>query len=57
MLTVEEMAQVPGIHPQRVKIWNRHGLIRDHPYNGKDDRDLLRPGSGPVACSEFVASY
>jgi DNA invertase Pin-like site-specific DNA recombinase len=37
MLTVEEMAQVLGINPQTVKIWNRHGLIHGHAYNGKND--------------------
>src|SRR5207248_4364401 len=37
LLTVEEMAKVLGIHPQRVKIWNRYGLIHGHPYNGKND--------------------
>ena len=44
MLTVEEMAQVLGIHPQRVKIWNRHGLIRGHAYNGKNDCLYEHPG-------------
>jgi DNA invertase Pin-like site-specific DNA recombinase len=37
MLTVEEMAQVLGVNPQTVKVWNRHGLIRGHAYNGKND--------------------
>lgn len=30
MLAVEEMAQVLGINPQTVKIWNKHGLVRGH---------------------------
>jgi hypothetical protein len=44
MLMVEEMAQVLGIHPQRVKIWHRHGLIRGHAYNGKNDCLYEHPG-------------
>jgi len=35
MLTVEEIAEVLGIHPQRVKIWNRQGLIRGHACNDR----------------------
>ena len=35
MLTVEEMAKVLEINPQRVKIWNRHGLIRGHPTTAR----------------------
>lgn len=47
MLTVEEMAKVLAIHPQRVKIWNRHGLIRGHAYNGKNDCLYEYPGTNP----------
>jgi hypothetical protein len=47
MLTVEEMAKVLEINPQRVKIWNRHGLIRGHPYNGKNDCLYEHPGDCP----------
>jgi len=47
MLTVEEMAKVLGVHPQRVKIWNRHGLISGHPYNGKNDCLYEHPGDHP----------
>jgi hypothetical protein len=47
MLTVEEMATVLGIGPQRVKIWNRHGLIRGHAYNGKNDCLYEHPGDSP----------
>jgi hypothetical protein len=47
MLTVEEMAQVLGIHPQRVKVWNRHGLIRGHAYNAKNDCLYEHPGANP----------
>ena len=47
MLTVEEMAKVLGLNPQRVKIWNRHGLIRGHAYNGKNDCLYEHPGDSP----------
>ncbi len=47
MLTVEEMAKALDIHPQRVKIWNRHGLIRGHAYNGKNDCLYEPPGMSP----------
>jgi DNA invertase Pin-like site-specific DNA recombinase len=47
MLTVEEMAAVLGIGPQRVKIWNRHGLIRGHAYNAKNDCLYEHPGDNP----------
>jgi DNA invertase Pin-like site-specific DNA recombinase len=54
MLTVEEMAQVLGIHPQRVKIWNRHGLIRGHAYNGKNDCLYEHPGANPPRKAQGV---
>jgi hypothetical protein len=44
MLTVAEMAAVLEIGPQRVKIWNRHGLIHCHAYNGKNDCLYEHPG-------------
>jgi hypothetical protein len=47
MLTVEEMAKVLEINPQRVKIWNRHGLIRGHAHNGKNDCLYEPPGDNP----------
>jgi hypothetical protein len=47
MLTVAEMAAVLDIGPQRVKIWNRHGLIRGHAYNGKNDCLYEHPGDNP----------
>jgi hypothetical protein len=37
MLTVKEMAVLLGITPQSVKIWNRHGLLRSHACNDKND--------------------
>jgi len=54
MLTVEEIAEVLGVHPQRVKIWNRHGLIRGHPYNGKNDCLYEHPGDNPPRKAQGV---
>jgi DNA invertase Pin-like site-specific DNA recombinase len=47
MLTVEEMAVVLGISPQSVKIWNRHGLLRSHACNDKNDCLFEHPGKNP----------
>jgi hypothetical protein len=54
MLTVEEMAAVLDIGPQRVKIWNRHGLIRGHAYNGKNDCLYEHPGGNPPRKAQGV---
>ena len=45
MLTLSEMATVLDIGPQRVKIWKRHGLIRGHAYNDKNDCLYEHPGA------------
>ena len=47
MLTVEEIATVLGICRQQVTIWNRHGLIRGHAYNDKNDCLYEHPGENP----------
>ena len=47
LLTVEEIAAALGICPQRVTIWARHGLIRAHPYNDKNDCLYEPPGTHP----------
>jgi len=47
MLTVQEMAEVLGITPQWVKIWNRHGLLRGHPYNDRNACLYEHPGDNP----------
>jgi len=47
MLTVDEMATLLGITPQWVQIWYRHGLLRGHPYNDKNDRLFEHPGDHP----------
>ena len=54
LLTVEEMARVLEVHPQRVKIWNRHGLIRGHAYNGKNDCLYEHPGENPPRKAQGV---
>jgi DNA invertase Pin-like site-specific DNA recombinase len=54
MLTVEEMAKVLGISPPRVKIWNRHGLIRGHAYDGKNGRLYEHPGDTPPRKAQGV---
>jgi hypothetical protein len=48
------MAQVLTIHPQRVKIWNRQGLIRGHAYNGKYDCLYDHPGENPPCKAQGV---
>ena len=45
--TVEEIAKVLGVHPQRITIWNRAGLLRGHAYNGKNDCLYEPPGDNP----------
>src|SRR5258708_33040509 len=47
MLTVEEMAVALGISPQTVKIWNRHGLLRGHACNDKNDCLFEHHGNTP----------
>ena len=54
MVTVEEMAQVLEIHPQRVKIWNRLGLIRGHAYHGKNDCLYEHLGESPPRKAQGV---
>ena len=44
MLTVDEIAKVLGVHPQRITVWNRAGLLRGHAYNGKNDCLYEPPG-------------
>jgi DNA invertase Pin-like site-specific DNA recombinase len=54
MLTVDEMAAMLGITPQWVKIWNRHGLLRGHPYNDNNDRLFEHPGNNPPRKAQGV---
>jgi DNA invertase Pin-like site-specific DNA recombinase len=54
MLTVEEIAAALGICPQRVNIWARHGLIRAHPYNDKNDCLYEPPDTNPPRKAQGV---
>lgn len=54
MLTAQEMAQILGIHPQRVNIWKRSGLIRSHAYNDKNDCLYEHPGENPPRKAQGV---
>jgi hypothetical protein len=37
LLTLQEMADALHITPDRVKIWNRNGLIHGHAYSDKNE--------------------
>ena len=54
MLTVDEMAAILEITPQSVKIWNRHGLLRGHAHNDKNDRLFEPPGTNPPRKAQGV---
>lgn len=54
ILTVKEMAKLLGVHPQRVKAWNRYGLVRGHAYNGKNDCLYEPPGEKPPRKAQGV---
>ena len=54
MLTLDEMAAVLGITPPWVKIWNRHGLVRGHGYNDKNECLFEHPGSHPPRKAQGV---
>ena len=54
MLTVDEMAAILGITPQRVKIWNRHGLLHGHACNDKNDCLFEHPGKNPPRKAQGV---
>lgn len=54
LLTVDEIAAALGICPQRVAIWARHGLIRAHPYNDKNDCLYEPPGTHPPRKAQGV---
>ena len=45
LLTLQEMADALHISPTHVKIWNRHGLIRGHPYSDKNECLFEPPGA------------
>ena len=54
MLTVQEMAAQLSVTPQCVKIWNRHGVIRGHAYNDKNDCLYEHPGANPPRKAQGV---
>ena len=45
LLTLQEMADALHISPTHVKIWNRHGLVRGHPYSDKNECLFEPPGA------------
>jgi hypothetical protein len=47
MLTLEEMAMLLDVSTQTVKIWRRHGLLKDHAYNDKNECLYEPPGDDP----------
>jgi len=54
MLTVKEMAALLGITPKWVKVWNRHGLVRGHACNDKNDFLYEHPGDNPPGKAQGV---
>lgn len=49
MLTIEEMAQRLGVCISTAHRWRRHGLLRAHPFNDKNECLFEPPGpDGPV---------
>ena len=54
LLTVKEMAVELGITPQWVRIWNRHGLLRGHAYNDKNECLFERTGNNPPRKAQGV---
>jgi DNA invertase Pin-like site-specific DNA recombinase len=47
LMTLQEMADALRISPTYVKLWNRHGLIRGHPYSDKNECLFEPPGANP----------
>ena len=45
MLTVTEIADLLGVVVQTVNIWRRHGLLRAHAYNDKNEYLYEHPGT------------
>jgi hypothetical protein len=45
MLTLEEMARQLGLGTATVKVWRRHGLLRAHAYNDKNECLYEPPGA------------
>jgi len=49
MLTLEEIAGLLGISTRTVKTWRRHGLLRAHAYNDKNEYLYEHLGDDPPA--------
>lgn len=47
LLTVAEMSGTLGVSTTTVKIWLRHGLLRAHAYNGRNECLYEHPGDNP----------
>ena len=47
LLTVQEMADLLGVTVQTANIWRRHGLLRGHAYNDKNEFLYEHPGDCP----------
>ena len=47
LLTVQEMADLLGVTVQTANIWRRHGLLRGHAYNDKNEFLYEHPGDYP----------
>ena len=47
MLALDEMADLLGVSTATVKIWRRHGLLRAHAYNDKNECLYEHPGEDP----------
>jgi hypothetical protein len=54
MLTVQEMAQALGLHPQTVRIWRAHGLLQAHAYTDKGEYLDEPPGKEPPKKAQGV---
>ena len=47
MLTISEIARLLGISTCYVKIWKRHGILKAHAYNDKNECLYEHPGDNP----------
>jgi len=54
LLTLSEMAVALGISTDQVKIWHRHGLLRGHAFNDKNECLFEHPGDRPPAKAQGI---
>ncbi len=52
MLPLAEIAHVLGVTTATVKIWQRRGLVRGHPFNNKNECLFERPGENAPTKSQ-----